>query len=69
MEVRTSNAITKDDGQDREPAYNVFPMIILLVLVVVGLVLFVKVRQVAHAHDCAGSGGKNCAPLGPPSDN
>ena len=56
------------DSEDRGPPFNVYPMIILLVLVVVGVVLFFKLRQVAHSQDCV-SGRKNCAPLGPPSDN
>ena len=46
-----------------------FSIIVLLVLVVGGLLLIFKLRDIAKLQDCIQSGRKNCAPIGLPSDN
>jgi hypothetical protein len=55
----------RDDGDERDDPFGVFPLIVLLVLVVGGLFLIFTLRDMSNVQDCVWSGRKNCAPIQP----
>jgi hypothetical protein len=54
-----------DPGDDRANPFNPFALVVLLVLVVGGLWLVFRLRDMAAVQDCAWSGRRNCAPIEP----
>lgn len=56
-----------DDHEGRENPFGVFPLVVLVVLVVGGLFLVFKMREMGSIQDCVSSGRRNCAPLDVPA--
>ncbi len=54
-----------DDLEDPEGPhpFGMFPVVVLLVLILVGLIVAFKLRDVSTLQDCVMSGRKNCAPV------
>jgi hypothetical protein len=51
-----------EDPEGPHP-FGMFPVIVLLVLILVGLIVAFKLRDVSNLQDCVMSGRKNCAPV------
>jgi hypothetical protein len=52
-----------DDDDDRASPFGWFPLVILIVLIVGGLLVMFELRDVSNIQDCVQSGRKNCAPV------
>jgi hypothetical protein len=57
-----------DDEEDGPSPFGLFPLLILLVLIVGGLLLMFKFHEMATIQDCVSSGRKNCAPISVPNE-
>jgi hypothetical protein len=57
-----------DDENDTASPFGIFPLVILLVLIVGGLFVIFKMRDMASIQDCVSSGRKNCAPISVPNE-
>lgn len=53
------------DDEPTENPFGIFPVIVLVVLIVGGLLLAFRLRDSARTQDCVWSGRKNCAPIDP----
>jgi hypothetical protein len=55
------------DRSDPAPdnPFGIFPIIVLVVLIVGGLMVAFRMRDVSNIQDCVSSGRKNCAPIDP----
>jgi hypothetical protein len=53
----------ESDLDDRPSPFGWFPIVVLIVLVVGGLLVMFKLRDVSNLQDCVQSGRKNCAPI------
>jgi hypothetical protein len=53
----------RDDDPVAENPFGLFPAIVLVVLIVGGLLLAFRLRDVSSIQDCVWSGRKNCAPI------
>lgn len=51
------------DLDDGPSPFGWFPIVVLIVLVVGGLFVMFKLRDVSNLQDCVQSGRKNCAPI------
>lgn len=57
------------DGDDaRGDPFGVFPIVVILVLVVGGLFLLFKLREMGNIQDCVSSGRRNCVPIDVPTE-
>lgn len=53
-------------GEPEAPdPFGMFPLVVLLVLVVGGVLLIVELRDMSRVQDCAWSGRKNCVTVDP----
>jgi hypothetical protein len=53
-------------GEPEAPdPFGTFPLVVLLVLVVGGVLLIVELRDMSRVQDCAWSGRKNCVTVDP----
>lgn len=57
------------DEDERPNPFGLFPLLVLVVLVVGGLLLMMKLRDDANTQDCVWSGRKNCAPIEVPTSS
>jgi hypothetical protein len=53
----------RDDDPVAENPFGLFPVIVLVVLIVGGLLVAFRLRDVSSTQDCVWSGRKNCAPI------
>jgi len=53
----------RDDEPVAENPFGLFPVIVLVVLIVGGLLVAFRLRDVSRIQDCVWSGRKNCAPI------
>jgi hypothetical protein len=57
------------DGDDaRTDPFGLFPIVVILVLVVGGLFLLFKLREMGNIQDCVSSGRRNCVPVDVPTE-
>jgi hypothetical protein len=52
-----------DDDEDRPSPFGWFPIVVLIVLVIGGLLVMFELRDISNVQDCVQSGRKNCAPI------
>jgi hypothetical protein len=67
-EQRQATGPERDDEDERPNPFGLFPLLVLVVLVIGGLLLMMKLRDDANTQDCVWSGRKNCAPVEVPTN-
>ena len=57
-----------EDDDGRTNPFGVVPLFVLVLLVVGGLLLIFKLRDVGNIQDCVSSGRRNCVPVDVPPE-
>jgi hypothetical protein len=61
-------SIHPEDDEGGANPFGVIPILVLVVLVVGGLFLIFRLRDVGNIQDCVSSGRKNCVPVDVPPE-